>query len=154
MKFEPTDELRAKVKSLVGFGVPQQQICALIGIQSMKTLRKYFRAELARGEVEALAKVQQTAFRLATSGRNPRMTMQWLERRAKWAPGMRSRPQLGEAQHYKFIVEEYQPPLADDDPRRNPDWANLIRDLKPTAWDGDDPGGNEDEDDRSSRATR
>ena len=146
MKFEPTDELRARVKSLVGFGVPQQQICALIGIQSMNTLRKYFRAELARGGVEALAKVQQTAFRLATSGRNPRMTMRWLERRAKWAPGMRSRPQLGEVQHHTWIVEEYQPPLADDDPRRNPSWLKLISGPQPAAWEGDDPGGNEDED--------
>ena len=147
IKFEPTDELRARVKSLVGFGVPQQQICTLIGIQSMKTLRKYFRSELARGEVEALAKVQQTAFRLATSGRNPRMTMQWLKRRAKWAPGMRSRPQPGEVQHHKWTVEVYQPPVADDDPRRNLQWSNLIGDLQPAGWDGDTPGGDEDEDD-------
>src|SRR3954451_25061717 len=101
-KFEPTEELRQKVKSLVGFGVAQKEICALIGLRSVNTLRRHFREELSRGPLEALAKVQQTAFRLATSGRNPRMTRRWLERRARWAPGMRSRAEPKGVQHTRW----------------------------------------------------
>ena len=145
MKFEPTDELRRKVKVFVGCGVPQQQICHLIGIRSVKTLRKHFRVELELGPLEALAKVQQTAFRLATSGRSPRMTIRWLERRARWAPGMRSRPEAGQVVDHKFVVEEYQPPMDADDARR--DLASLLHDTsRRTPWDGDDPASDDDED--------
>ena len=146
MKFEATDELRRTVKSLVGFGVSQQQICALIGIQSVNTLRKYFRTELARGGIEALAKVQQTAFRLATSGRNPKMTMRWLERRAKWAPGMRSGVEPDDEQHHRWIVEEYQPPIGDDAPQLGPMLSKLVNDPQRAAWDGDGPDGNDNHD--------
>ena len=146
MKFKATDELRAQVKSLVGIGVSQQQICALIGLESVNTLRKHFRAELARGGVEALAKVQQTAFRLATSGRNPRMTMRWLNQRARWSPGLRSRPDPGRVAHHKWIIEEYQPPLADDDPRRSFSRSELPHNRQRPTWDGDQPGDDDDPD--------
>ena len=144
MKFEPTDETRRKVKSLAGFGVSQRQICTLIGIQSVNTLRRHFRTELARGGVEALAKVQQTAFRLATSGRNPRMTMRWLERCAKWAPGMQSRAEGGKPDNVQWRVQVHQPPLAEDDPRRFLS-SQLINGPRPAVWDGDDPGGPEED---------
>ena len=135
LKFEVTDEIRRKVKSLAGMGLTKQQICALIGLRSVNTLRKHFREELDRAAPEALAKVRQTAFRLATSGRHPKMTLRWLERRAKWSPGMRSRPEAGQAQHYRWTVEEYQPPIAPGDQR----WSLTLAPQQRVAveWDGD-----------------
>src|SRR5437762_1372618 len=73
-----------KVKALAGFGVRKEDICAIMGLRSPKTLRKRFRRELDLGVVEARAKVTQAAFKLATSGRDPASTMFWLTRRARW----------------------------------------------------------------------
>ena len=143
MKFQPTDDLRQKVKALAGCGVSQQQICLLIGIRSRKTLRKHFRNELKLGVVEAVANVQRAALRLAASGRNPRMTRRWLERWLRRSPGM----QLGrepEETSYQWIVQEYQPPVPDDDPRRSLVSAFETRTLEP--WDGDDPAGRDNDD--------
>ena len=42
-----------------------------------KTLRKHFRQELTRGAIAATAKVGQTLFAMATSGRNPAATIYW-----------------------------------------------------------------------------
>src|SRR6266478_10196887 len=79
-----TEEQRRKVRALAGFGVRQEDICAIMGLRSTKTLRKRFGRELELGVVEARAKVAQAAFKLATSGRDPASTMFWLERRARW----------------------------------------------------------------------
>jgi hypothetical protein len=114
-KFEPTEELRRKVKALVGFGVSRRQICTLIGIQSTKTLGKYFRKELETGVVEAVAAVQRTALRLATSGRNPRMTRRWLERYQQRSRGRRLGHEPERPRHVKWIVERYQPPRTAED---------------------------------------
>src|SRR5438132_13604916 len=78
------EELRKTVRTLAGFGVRQEQICAIVGIRSPKTLRKRFPRELSLGVVEARARVMQAAFKSATSGRNPGMTMFWLKTRARW----------------------------------------------------------------------
>jgi len=78
------EEQRKRVKALAGYGVRQEDICVIIGLRSTKTLRKRFRKELELGVVEARANVQQTAFKLATSGRDPKSTMFWLNGRAGW----------------------------------------------------------------------
>jgi len=79
-----TEEQRRTVKALAGYGVRQEEICAILGLRSPKTLRKRFRRELELGVVEARAKVKQTAFQLAASGRDPKATMFWLNGRAGW----------------------------------------------------------------------
>ena len=79
-----TEEQRRKVRALAGFGVRQEDICAILGLRSPKTLRKRFAKELELGVVEARAEVAQAAFKLATSGRDPASTMFWLTRRARW----------------------------------------------------------------------
>jgi hypothetical protein len=60
--FEPSDEQRANVEAMTGYGIPQDDICRLIinphskkPIQG-KTLRRRFRAELDTGTVKANAK--------------------------------------------------------------------------------------------------
>ena|SRR3989442_14261291 len=78
------EEQRKKVKALAGYGVRQEDICAIIGLRSTKTLRKRFRKELELGVVEARANVKQAAFKLAASGRDPKSTMFWLKTHANW----------------------------------------------------------------------
>ena len=139
-KFNPTDENRQRVKALAGVGVSQEQICRLMGIRSVNTLRKYFASELIRGPLDALTEVRTTAFRLATSGRNPGMTIRWLERRANWKPGFRSEAERHD--RHRWIVEQYQPELADDDPRLHP--LEVQQNDAPGEWEGDSPADDDD----------
>ncbi len=78
---QPTEEQRSRVKALAGLGMPQEEICALVGLRSAKTLRRHYPGELLAGVVEATTKVRQTAFRLAISGRDPGSTIFWLKTR-------------------------------------------------------------------------
>jgi hypothetical protein len=63
-KFQPTEELRARLKAWAGFGMTKKQICNLIGLRSTKTLHKYFRGELELGPVEAHISVSEPPFGL------------------------------------------------------------------------------------------
>jgi len=78
-RFHPTDEQRKLVKSLAALGLTQDQIAHMVGIRSTKTLRKYFRPELDRGDLEGYAKVQQTHFQMATDGKHWLATRDWLD---------------------------------------------------------------------------
>jgi hypothetical protein len=83
-RFTPTDEQRRMVKTLAAIGTKQSEIAPVVGVRSEKTLRKYFRRELDRGELEANGKVAQTLFHMATSGKNVAATVFWLKCRAGW----------------------------------------------------------------------
>ena len=74
--FTPTEEQRSEVEMRAGSGKRQDDIAAKLGI-APKTLRKHFRQELTRGAIEANAKVGQTIFAMATSGRNIAATIYW-----------------------------------------------------------------------------
>jgi hypothetical protein len=78
------------VKSLAAFGTRQEDIATVIGIRSTNTLRKHFRQELARGEIEATAQVGQTLLQMATSGNHVGATIFWLKTRAGWRGGQNS----------------------------------------------------------------
>jgi hypothetical protein len=56
----------------------------MVDIRSTKSLRKHFRKELDRGAIEATAKVGQTLYQMATSGKHPAATIFWLKTRAGW----------------------------------------------------------------------
>lgn len=59
--FAPTDNQRRLVKEMAGCGTPQDSIAGQIGI-SPPTLRKHFKNELARAEIEANFRVAQFMF--------------------------------------------------------------------------------------------
>lgn len=81
--FQPTEEQRRTVKSMAGFGIPQADIAAVIGINP-ETLRKHFRHELDVAMAEANARVAGSLFRLATEGENVTAAIFWLKCRAGW----------------------------------------------------------------------
>lgn len=84
--FTPTDEQRRMVRSMAAYGVHQEDIARVIGINST-TLRKYFFAEIDTAAVEANAKVAQTLFKMATDPTHPRSAICaifWLKTRARW----------------------------------------------------------------------
>lgn len=105
-EFEPTDEMRERVKALSGYGMPQLDIARLVknprtekGI-SLKTLLAHFRDELDDGMAIANAAVAQAAHaqaagRPAEYDKNknllraevkpvPTMTIYWTKARMGW----------------------------------------------------------------------
>ena len=130
------------MKALAGFGVRQEEICAIIGLRSTKTLRKRFAKELELGVVEARAKVAQAAFKLATSGRDPASTMFWLKGRARW--GVKD-PE-SEAREEVYVISNWKdrepgPPEAEDTYD-----SRILFEKKPSTPGGDELEGEAEED--------
>jgi hypothetical protein len=109
-KFEPREEQRRMVKALAGYGVKQRQIASLVGLGSPSTLRKHFHEELALGPVEAKANVMRTLFKMASSGRNPSMTIFWLKTRARWSETGNQDEAFKPDGPHQWVVRVYQPP--------------------------------------------
>ena len=84
-KFDPTPEQRKMVHSMCGYGVPQDDIAIVLGIDP-KTLRLHFRQELDTGVIHANARVAETLYRQATDKKNPSIpaAIFWLKARAGW----------------------------------------------------------------------
>jgi hypothetical protein len=82
---EPTDVTRAKVSALSGYGIPQEQIAADIGI-TVPTLHKYYRAELDAGIRKANAAVVRNLHRQATKDTYHAVTaaIWWTKTRMGW----------------------------------------------------------------------
>src|SRR5260370_9082005 len=77
-QLNPSEEQRQQVKVLAAYGMRQPEVARFVEIRSPKTLRKHFRKELDRGELEGYAKVQKTRFQMATDGKHPQITESWL----------------------------------------------------------------------------
>ena len=82
LSYEPTEANRELVKSLSGFGVPQENICTVLDI-SLPTLHKHYRREIDLGFAQANAKVGESLFKQATGG-NTAAAIFWLKSRAGW----------------------------------------------------------------------
>ena len=87
--FDPTDEQRAMVESMVGFGIPQEEICRLIVNPRTgkpindRTLRRAFKTEIATGEVKAVSTVIGALYKQAVKG-NVGAACFFLKNRAGW----------------------------------------------------------------------
>lgn len=85
--FEATQEQRELVNLLASMGVAQEDIAKVVKIGE-RTLRKYFKEELATATIKANAKVAGALFRMATDpkGGMKAVTAQifWLKTRARW----------------------------------------------------------------------
>jgi hypothetical protein len=106
--FEPTDDQRRLVRALAGFGIVHDDIARQVGCEP-KTLRKHFREELDRGSVEATAKVAQSLFQMATTGKNVAAAIFWMECRAGW----REKSQVEHTGLPRYVVRTGVPRAAD-----------------------------------------
>ena len=96
---EPTDETRNMVESLSGFGIPQDEIARLVGIDP-KTLRFHYVDQIELGSIKATAKVAQNLFTMACKPTREGLSAAifWLKVRAGWseyAPRPRVEEPLG-----------------------------------------------------------
>lgn len=80
--FQPTDEQRRTVRAMVAYGVPQDEIANVIGINK-RTLEKHFRKEIDTATAEANAKVAQALYHNAVNGHVGAQCF-WLKTRAGW----------------------------------------------------------------------
>jgi hypothetical protein len=92
-RFKPSAADAKTVQTLSAYGIPEEQIATSIGPRgiSPKTLRKYFRRELATGMMKANAAVGQTLFQMATSGQCPAATIFWTKTHRNergWGPSV------------------------------------------------------------------
>jgi hypothetical protein len=83
-RFVPTDENRKMVRTLAAYGTLQEDIALCLGLRSAKTLRRHFRDELDRAATEANARVAQSLFQQAISGKHTAAAIFWLKARARW----------------------------------------------------------------------
>ena len=82
MSHKPTDATRELVKSLSGFGVPQDDICTVLDISKV-TLHKHYRRECDLGFADANARVGESLFNQAMDG-NVAAAIFWMKARAGW----------------------------------------------------------------------
>ena len=85
-RWKPTAKDRATVKTMVGYGIPQLEICAVLGV-TKPTLERRCRVELDTGMATANAAVARSMFRMATSGPYSvryQAARFWLQCRAGW----------------------------------------------------------------------
>lgn len=68
---------------MAGHGIDEAAIAKVMKI-TPAALRKHFPKELSTARTIANSKVAETAYRLATSGKAPAVTMFWLKSRAGW----------------------------------------------------------------------
>lgn len=87
--FEPTDSERKQVEALSGYGLPIDQIGALIrdGI-SVDTLRAHFASEMQSGKAKANAQVGKTLFQKVMAG-DTTAAIWWSKTQMRWAETQR-----------------------------------------------------------------
>ena len=81
---KPSPEDKKQVEILSGLGIPQDQICRLIGGGiSEKTLRKWYAQELADGVPKANSQVSKSLFQKAVAG-DTTAQIWWTKTRMGW----------------------------------------------------------------------
>lgn len=80
---KPTSQDLKEIEMLAGMGLNQQQIGDVKGMHR-DTLRKYAQAAYTRGKAKAIARVAQTAFEMAVSGKNTALTIFYLKTQGGW----------------------------------------------------------------------
>jgi len=84
----PTDDFRKQVEEASGLGLPQDQICALVGISDV-TLRKHYESELGLGKARASAQIAKSLFNKAIQGGDTTAMSWWTKAQMKWTETMR-----------------------------------------------------------------
>jgi hypothetical protein len=84
-EFEPTESERKQVEAFSGYGVPIEQIGALVrdGIH-IDTLRSHFSSELVSGKSKANAQVGKTLFQKVMAG-DTTAAIWWSKSQMRWA---------------------------------------------------------------------
>ena len=81
----PTEETRRLVEELAGYGLPYENIGALLPDRiNRETLTIHYRDELDRGKAEANAAVGKSLFHRAINDESPTAAIWWSKTQMKW----------------------------------------------------------------------
>lgn len=110
---EPDARSREYVEVMSGYGVPQADICVVLGI-SENTLRKHYAFEIEQGKAKANVRVLETLFRMATSGKHPGPTIFWAKARCGMRePPIQVVPTDPDGKTVRYVIEVPVPPKDD-----------------------------------------
>ena len=85
-RHNPDDKTRKTVEAMSSYGIPQEDIAKVIGIDP-KTLRKHYEHELDTATAKANAQVAQRLYSKCLEGDTTSMIF-WMKTRAKWSESM------------------------------------------------------------------
>ena len=123
-RHQATDELRKQVETMAGFGIPQDDIATVIGIDAT-TLRRHYADQLARGGIVANTKVAGNLFKIATGTGREAVTAAifWLKTRAGWSeygpPAREPKPAAAKPLGKKEAANQAAQNVDDD-------WADIV----------------------------
>lgn len=104
-KHKPTSKQKAKVKEATGFGITQDLIASLIGIDE-KTLRKYYRDELDLGKAEAHFAVAGTLFDKCITDKDTTSLIWWTKTQMGWSENKQETDDESPSLNINFSVKE------------------------------------------------
>jgi hypothetical protein len=78
-----TEESRKTVENAAGIGMPHEMIAVLIGVKSVKTLKKRYRVQLEMGKAKACFNIAGVAYKEAAKG-VPSMVKWWTATQMGW----------------------------------------------------------------------
>ena len=82
---EPTDDDRKMVEQLSGYGLPLEQIAALVcGGINRETLAKHFQSEIVTGKAKANARVSKTLFQKIVEDNDTTAMIWWTKTQMGW----------------------------------------------------------------------
>ena len=97
---EPDEKSRATVEAMVSYGIPQEDIAKVIGIDD-KTLRKHYRNEIDTASAKANAQVAQRLYKKCMADDTASIIF-WLKTRAQWADTTQIRHADADGNKLKF----------------------------------------------------
>src|SRR5580693_2839656 len=77
---DPHAEIRSRISHMAAVGLPNHQIAFIIGI-GLKTLQRFYTADIELAVAKANLEVLEALFQLAKSRKNPSVTMFWAKSR-------------------------------------------------------------------------
>jgi hypothetical protein len=104
-KHQPTAKSRKQIEEMAGYGLPHEQIGAIIGIDD-KTLRKYYRADLDRGKATANAAVAKSLFQKATEDKDTTAMIWWTKSQMGWSDKPKESEEEAQPLNITFTVAE------------------------------------------------
>lgn len=105
-KHEPDEQTRAMVVAMAINGETHEMIAQALPV-SLPTLYKYYRKELDFGMARANAKVADTLYKMALSGRYPAATIFWAKARMGWTE--KQEVQVSGDQTIRVVYENGEP---------------------------------------------
>jgi hypothetical protein len=104
-KHKPTAKTRKQTEEMAGYGLPHEQIGAVIGIDD-KTLRKYYRSELNRGKAIASLAVAKSLFQKATEDKDTTAMIWWTKSQMGWSDKPKESDDEPQSLSITFIAAE------------------------------------------------